>query len=188
MPTSKVMTKKENILKTFDFMLYSLKDKVHTFDYTIEDSFFQNFENSPVEKGNFDIHVVLDKSERLLQFHFEIVGKANLICDRSLDSFDYEIDKKASIVFKYGEKYEEAAEDLIILEHGTSIINIAKFIYELIAITIPFKKLHPRFNDEEDSEDEIELVYKDEQLEEAKEQENIDPRWEDLKKKFDNNL
>ena len=154
----------------------------------IEDSFFQNFENSPIQKGEFNIHLVLDKSERLLQFQFEIVGKTSLTCDRSLDSFDYEINRKANIVFKYGEKYEEAAEDLIILEHGTSTINISKYVYELIAIAIPFKKLHPRYDEDEESEDEIELVYQDEQSEEIEEQESIDPRWEDLKKKFDNNL
>ena len=179
------MTRAEDVLKEFEISLFSLKFKVHSFEYQIGKKFFDCFENSPLEEGEFEIEVSLDKSETLLQLEFFINGKAKLVCDRSLDEFDYSLSKTSRMVYKYGEEYEEMSEELIVIPEGTQILNIASVIYELIALEIPFKKLHPRFEEEEDDE-ELEAVYIDEEIEEEETEieEQIDSTWEDLKKKF----
>jgi uncharacterized metal-binding protein YceD (DUF177 family) len=53
-------------------------------------------------------------------------------------------------------------------------------MYEFIALEIPMKKLHPRFQNETDDEAEGKVIYSSGT--EASEDEPIDPRWEVLKK------
>lgn len=177
-------------MREYNILLFSLKEKVHEFRYKISKEFFKHYENSLVEDGDFEVIATLNKSESLLQFEFKIKGNAHLICDRSLESFTFPIEKTSKILFKYGENYEEISDDVIILEHGTSELNIAQWIYELIAVEIPYKKLHPKYNiEEEEDEDEddsnIQLVYTD-VIEEDSGEESGDENevWENLKKKF----
>lgn len=185
------MSEQSNVLKQFNYTLFSLKDGRHEFSHQIGDLFFDSFENSLVPNGNFKVDVVLEKSERLLQFEFFIEGSSLLVCDRSLEEFEYPIKMQTLINYKYGEAYEEMAEDLIVLKHGTSELNIASVLYELIAVEIPFKKLHPKFEQEEteEQEQEVTLVYSgDTQDESQDEEQKIDPRWSDLRKKFKNGI
>jgi len=179
------MDTRNNILKDFNYGLFSLKNKIHYFDHRADDQFFECFDNSPITTGDFEVKVVFDKSANLLQFDISIHGSAELVCDRSLETFDYEINKESKVVYKYGEEYQELSEDLIILAEGTQELNIASVVYELIAVEIPFKKVHPDLEDEWEEDAELALVYQDDADEsEDSEEEQIDPRWEDLKKKF----
>lgn len=181
-----------NNLKEFNFLLFSLSDKVHESSHQVNNKFFEQFENSPIEEGNFEVNITLKKSETLLQYEFKIKGVAKLLCDRSLEEFDFPMEKESKILFKFGENYDEPADDLIILEHGTSELNVARWVYELIAVEIPFKKLHPKFEEDEDEDFEeeeynnLQLVYSDvdDELEEEDEETDSSESWEQLKKKF----
>ena len=73
------------------------------------------------------------------------------------------------------------------IPYGADTINIAQHIYDFIGISLPMKKLHPRFRNEDIDEDGF-LVYTSEQepTEELKVQE-VDPRWAALGKLRMNN-
>jgi uncharacterized metal-binding protein YceD (DUF177 family) len=73
------------------------------------------------------------------------------------------------------------------IPYGADTINIAQHIYDFIGISLPMKKLHPRFRNDDIDEDGL-LVYTSEQepTKEPKEQE-IDPRWAALGKLRMNN-
>lgn len=64
------------------------------------------------------------------------------------------------------------------IHRGTETLELGQYIYEFIALAIPMKKLHPRFQDEPD--DEGSIIYTSDT--DKKEEEEIDPRWEKLKK------
>ena len=61
-------------------------------------------------------------------------------------------------------------------------INIGEFIYEFITLAVPLKKLHPRFEDELEEDDEPEMIYTSQDEEETDDSQETDPRWEALKK------
>ena len=75
------------------------------------------------------------------------------------------------------------------IPYGADTINIAQHIYDFIGISLPMKKLHPRFRNEDIDEDGL-MVYtsvkEQESSEDLKEQE-IDPRWAALGKLRMNN-
>jgi uncharacterized protein len=176
-----------NILKQYEITLINLKNKDYHFDFTMDKAFFELFDYSLVENGNLKTNLVLSKSETMIQLFFHIEGTVELICDRSLENFDFPINLQEKMILKYGEHHEQIDDELEIITRQTNIINIAQYMYEFISIAIPMKKLHPKFQEEEwdDEEDSI-LIYSSETdiLEEDSniDEENIDPRWQALKK------
>lgn len=172
-------------LEKYNIEIFKLSNAKHEYDFEVGNTFFSHFENSPVSKGNVNVHLCLDKRETFIEATFEFSGSVVLTCDRSLDLFDFPIDEKGKLIFKYGEEEMEVDDEISIITKATQRINIAQYIYDTICLSIPFKKLHPRFEEEEDDNSLGSLIYKDETPEDAdetdQENENIDPRWEILK-------
>ena len=164
-----------------DFLLNipSLKNGVHEFHFEIKNSFFEQFENGLVEKGNGECDLTLKKSETMMQLAFEINFEIELICDRSLEPFQYPIKKKVELIVKFGEVDEELSEDLIVINFETQIFNVAPYLNEIIGLSIPMKKLHPKYEGLETPD----LIYRSEDEENSEE---MDPRWEALKKLSNN--
>ncbi len=53
--------------------------------------------------------------------NFKIKGIAKLICDRSLEPFDFPVeDMHNKIVFKYGDQDEEITDEIIIINRDTA--------------------------------------------------------------------
>lgn len=167
-------------LKAFAVDILGLKLGEHSFEYTIEDEFFTNFEYSPVSVGSLVADVKVEKTERMITFYFKIEGKIELVCDRSMDEFLFPVAVQKEVVFKYGEEEKELGEDVYQISWDAQQVNLGQYLYEFIALAIPMKILHPRFLEEETFEDE--LIYTAEaDHKEEEEQETLDPRWEALK-------
>jgi uncharacterized protein len=189
--------------RLYNIDIVSLRSGKHDFEYEIDDRFFAAMPDSLVEKGALKVKVELQKSENMIVLQFDIKGEITLLCDRSLEDFQFPIDAQNRLVFKFGETFKEVSEELIVLSSGTATINLFQYIYEFIAVQVPFKKLHPKF--ETNDSDEDVLVYGevhdyfDEEEEEASDAidssdetnsptEPIDPRFAALLKLKNNNL
>jgi uncharacterized protein len=176
-------------MRDFDIDIFKLSNQKHDYEYVIDSSFFEGFENSIVEKGNLKVRLTLDKSETFIQASFHIVGIAELTCDRSLEKYDFHIDQPSKLIFKYAEEFNEISDEIITIPKDLQQLNMAQYIYEFIGLAIPMKKLHPKFVTEDDQEDaETILIYTtgtEKPGEEEKEE--IDPRWDILNKLKKNN-
>ena len=126
---------------------------------------------------------MLDKHETFIEAEFKIKGEAKLICDRSLEPFDFPVDIDSRIMFKYGEEEAELSDEIIIISRDRVSLELGQYMYEFISLSIPIKKVHPKFQDGEDDEDDNEgkLIYTSE-TESSEEEKEVDPRWEILKK------
>jgi len=157
----------------------------------VGDEFFNKFEdNTMVSKGNLLANVILNKDVNLIEALFEIEGTVELVCDRSLETFDFPLKTKEKVLYKYGTEEQEINEEIYVITRDTPKINLAQLIYEFILLAIPAKKIHPDYleeMDEEDYDSEGKLVYvsddewEDENEEPSSAQEETDPRWEILK-------
>jgi uncharacterized metal-binding protein YceD (DUF177 family) len=123
----------------------------------------------------------LDKHETFIEADFKIEGKVKLTCDRSLDPFDFPIHQENRILFKYGEEDKELTDEIIMISRDRVSLDLGQFIYEFIGLSIPMKKLHPRFKDEDESE-EGKMVYSSAPDENTNGDDEVDPIWEKLKK------
>ena len=168
-------------LKEFIIQFVGLKEGKHSFDYLIEDSFFEFFEFDEFNASNVKVDVELNKKSTLLEFHFTAKGTVNVNCDLTNEPFDQPIESDFELIVKFGEAYNDENEEILIIPHGEYEINIAQYIYELIVLSVPSKRIHPGV---EDGTLKSEILEKLEELrpKETKNNEDIDPRWNTLKK------
>ena len=177
-------------LSKYNIDIYGLEDKQYDYDMESGDAFFEELEQDLIEHGHFKTHVVLTKSATMLQLHFHTEGSVELLCDRTLEPFEEPVISDDRIILKFGDRDEELTDEIEIINRNTNRINIAKYVFEFIALSLPVKKLHPSLRTEDDQDDETEndeviLVYSsadDEETDENDSEEKIDPRWEALKK------
>lgn len=165
-----------NLLKSYDIDISKLDLGQYEFQFQIEDEFFELFDYSLIDHGSLSAHVILVKKTSFISLAFNIHGSIKLICDRSLDSYDFELKTEKEMVLKYGKEAQELSDEIEIIPFNTQIINIARFIYEFISVEIPMKKLHPRYKDEP-VDDQIIFSSGDDLA-----SPDIDPRWSELKK------
>ena len=174
------------MVDTFRVNIVGLANKIHHFNYELGDEFFKRYGTDLISKGSFVVNVAINKHETFLEVDFDIKGTAQLICDRSLEPFDYPIKTHKMVVFKFGDEDREITEEIMLIHRDTVSLELGQFIYEFISLAVPMKKLHPRFTeDEEDEESETgKIVYSSLSNEENDrgDDDDIDPRWEKLKK------
>jgi uncharacterized metal-binding protein YceD (DUF177 family) len=169
-------------LEKYNIELTKLKFQEYEYIFEGNDEFFACFEESLVEKGTFKAILKLKKTETLLQLHFDITGNLELICDRSLEEFDFPFEAQNLQILQFGDHKEELSDEMQVIPRGTTVINVAYYMYEAILLSIPMKKLHPKFKDEDNNSEYI-LVYSSESKQDSTPNlPEADPRWEELLK------
>jgi len=173
-----------DLLSTYKINLVSLQNGLHTYEFDVNDEFFTHFEDSILSQGNIIVKLNLTKQINLFIAEFKIGGSTKLICDRSLEEFDYPLDATYIVHFKYAEDFEEISDEIIHIPFGLPQLDLSQYIYEYIGLSVPMRKIHPKFADD-DSDEELEsIIYSSEvdEIEEDIEDEVVDPRWAALKK------
>ena len=165
-----------NLLKNYDIDISKLNLGHHEFRFQIEDEFFELFDYSLIDHGSLETVILLEKKTTFISIAFQISGKVELTCDRSLEKFAHDLSIENSMVFKYGDEEKVVSDEIEIITSNTQKINVASYLYEFISVSIPMKKLHPRYADEPE-ENQIIFSSKDEDN-----NSEIDPRWSELKK------
>lgn len=172
-------------LKDYTIPYVGLKIGKHHFDYQIDKKFFEHFEYDDFNDVNVKTDLVFEKKSTLLELHFQISGDVNVHCDLTNEPYNQLVNGVFNLVVKFGDEYNDDFEDIVILPHGEYEINVAQYIYELIILSMPAKRIHPGV---EDGTLDSEILKKLEELSpkglEEKEEtsEEIDPRWNTLKK------
>ncbi|MFD2822573.1 YceD family protein [Lacinutrix iliipiscaria] len=171
-------------LKAFTIPFVGLKEGKHHFEYDIEQSFFEYFEYEEFNDSNIKVNLVLNKKTTLLELNFKISGTVNVNCDLTNEPYHQSIENELDLVVKFGDEYNDDNIDILIIPHGEYEINVQQYIYELIVLGVPNKLIHPGV---EDGTLDSEILKKLEELspkltEDQNNKEDIDPRWNTLKK------
>ena len=127
----------------YEIPFYGLKEGIHSYDFEISSGFFENFGNPDLRGGNLKLNLTLHKSPQFLEFDFFITGTLKLTCDRCLEYFDFKIEVTEKLFVRFGDHFDELDDNVILIPRAESRINIAQYIYEFAALSIPYKKVHP---------------------------------------------
>ncbi|HEX8037542.1 MAG TPA: DUF177 domain-containing protein [Chryseosolibacter sp.] len=173
--------------RAYTVNIVGLSNTVHHFEFGVDNDFLSRYGTGLISKGSLKADVALDKHETFIEATFHIKGSVELICDRSLDPFDFPLDLHRTLVFKYGGANEELSDEIIMIHRDSESLELGQYIFEFIALEIPMKKLHPRFQQEEEEDDadaEGKIIYSSGSStdDDGNDGEDIDPRWEMLKK------
>lgn len=170
-------------LKYFNIPFIGLKQGKHLFDYEIDNKFFEAFGFDEFHNSNLNIALSFTKKNTLFELDFEVSGFVNVDCDISLEPYDQKIEGNFPLIVKFGPEYNDDNGEILIIPHEQYELNVSQFIYELIILSIPSKKVHPQVKD---GTMDSEALKKLRQLEvkqntSSRTEDTVDPRWDKLK-------
>lgn len=178
-----VVTMKQ--LNEFLIPFIGLKLGKHQFEYQISKSFFDAFDYDDFESCDIKVNVVLEKKNTMLELNFKHKGTVHVPCDLTGEMFDLPIKGKIRLVVQFGEAFNNDNDELLILPHGEHQIDLSQYIYEMIVLSIPLKRVHPGIKDgtlKSEALDKLnELKVKEKKVDKSKKEEDTDPRWDKLK-------
>ena len=166
-----------------DFVLsfFGLKEGNHKFEYRIDKQFFESYSFDEFLDADFTIVLDFVKKSTLLELYFKSEGKAAVTCDLSNEPFELPMSGALDLVVNFGEEYNDDNEEVLILPHGEHQLDLSQYMYEMIVLAVPLKKIHPGIADGSLKSD---VLKKLDELspEKKKDIKETDPRWDDLKK------
>ena len=135
------------VLKDFIIPFIGLKVGKHHFDYRIDNSFFQHFEYEEFNSVDVSIDLQFEKKLTLMELSFSVSGSVTINCDLTNEPYQQDLDDQFKLVVKFGNEYNDDNEEILIIPHGEYEINVAQYIYELIVLSVPAKRVHPGIED-----------------------------------------
>ena len=177
-----VMNDAKHVLAPFVLAFAGLKEGIHHFSLDITSKFFDAFDYTDFNAAALNAQVELNKKASMLELHFTISGTVNVSCDVSNEPFDLPINPKHELVVKFGETFNDENDELLVLPHGSHQVDVAQTIFETVVLAVPQKRVHPGIENgslHSDLLDRLDALHPNES---TKETEEIDPRWDALKK------
>ncbi len=170
--------------KEFNIPFTGLKQGKHEFKYTVNNTFFTSFGYDEFNEAEIKVTVELNKLSTFLELTFYANGTASVNCDVTNEPFQLPVEATIDLVVKFGEEYNDEDEALLILPHHDHQVNVSQYIYEMIVLAVPQKRVHPGVLDGTLDSEALETLekYRIKEVKEETVEENLDPRWEALKK------
>jgi uncharacterized metal-binding protein YceD (DUF177 family) len=174
-------------LREFTIPFVGLKLGEHQFDFNIGKQFFEYFEYDEFNDADIKLVAILTKKVTLLEFALSFDGFVNVNCDVTNEPYNQEISGEYHLVVKFGDSFNNENDDLLIVPHGSSEVNIQQYVYESLVLAMPARRIHPGIEDGTLKSDILikleELSLKQENINNSSEEdEATDPRWDLLKK------
>lgn len=171
-----------NEMKMFDIPFIGLKEGEHKFEYQIDNKFFDAFQYEEFDETQINVGLVFVKKPTMLELEFTSEGTVNVPCDVTGEPFDMETKGSLSLIVKFGEGYDDGNEEIVYIPNSAHKINVAHYIFEMLVLAAPIKRVHPKVLDGTLESDVFEKL---EELKIRKSTTNIeettDPRWGKLK-------
>lgn len=166
--------------KEFSIPFSGLKQGKHEFDYKIDNKFFESFGYNEFNGADINLDVVLNRTITMLELDFNAAGTVNVDCDITSEPYDQPISTEMNLVVKFGDAFNDDDDELLIIPHGEHQVNIGQYVYEMLVLAVPQKRVHPGIADGTLKSDVLEKL-KELQPKESKVN-KTDPRWDALKK------
>lgn len=167
-------------LIAFQIPILGLEQGLHHYDFECGDEFFNSFEKTLVENGNFDVHLVLDKKMDNIEMDFTFRGFINTSCDRCTAPIRLPVSGNANLLLKYAEKEAEEDEIVFIVRDRDSY-NVADFVHESIELALPFSNTYDCEKEVPKPCDQKVLDLLKEQSKKTKIKKEENPIWDTLK-------
>lgn len=168
--------------KEYDLPFSGLKQGKHDFNYNIDKTFFDAFGFTEFNGANVRVTAVLNKMSTMMELEFQANGHINVNCDVTSEAYDEQITANLPLVIKFGEAYDDSDDEILVLPHGEHKLNVAQFIYEMVVLAVPQKRVHPGIADGSLDSAALDLLNELQPKAPSENEENNDPRWDELKK------
>ena len=126
----------------YQINLLNIRKESKTFEFKMEDEFFEAMESMDVNGGSVQatvtVNVLADES---FQFLFHIEGVVQVSCDRCLENMDLPISTDNMLIVKQGSYYMEE-DDILTIPENENEVDVASYLNQFILLNIPIKHVH----------------------------------------------
>jgi uncharacterized metal-binding protein YceD (DUF177 family) len=133
--------------REFEIAWQGLKPGPHTYIYDLDDRFMQEREaDDSFKDWNVRVNLGFDKHESFFMLHFDVDGTVTVPCDRCGDEFRLRLWDEFDLVVKLmGEDAEkiEDEDDVVFIPRSETVLDISKWLYEFVMLSIPLQRIHP---------------------------------------------
>ncbi|HEX3024117.1 MAG TPA: DUF177 domain-containing protein [Chitinophagaceae bacterium] len=132
--------------REFEIAFVGLKPGVHVFEYRIEDKFFATYGEQDFKNCICDVKLSLDKKSGFMQLKFDLIGSADVICDKCGNSLNKQLWDEFNLIVKMVDDPElmneqEEDPDVYYISRSESHLHIADWIYEFVNLSLPMQKM-----------------------------------------------
>ncbi|MCG1037393.1 YceD family protein [Polaribacter sargassicola] len=170
-------------LREFNIQFVGLKEGNHLYTYDIDNTFFSYFDYDEFKSSSIQVSLDFVKKSTLLELTFNAKGYVEVPCDTTGELYNQEIDAVLPLIVNFGIEFNDDNEEILILPHEAYEFNVAQYIYEMIVLAVPLKRIHPGVLDGSlESATLSKLKELDSnRVEKTVEETETDPRWDKLK-------
>jgi uncharacterized metal-binding protein YceD (DUF177 family) len=134
-----------NRRREFEIAFVGLKPGIHEFSYSIDDRFFEEYQQQDFRQCKAQVKLILDRKSSFMLLRFELGGVLEVTCDRCNSDLPMDLWDEFSLTVKMVDEPElmnkqEDDPDVYYISRGESHINLSDWIYEFINLAIPMQK------------------------------------------------
>jgi uncharacterized metal-binding protein YceD (DUF177 family) len=132
--------------REYEIAFVGLKPGVHQFEYHINDSFFEDFQQQDFDNCNADVKMILEKSSSTFMIlRFQTGGNLQVVCDRCSNNLPLQLFDEFTVTVKMVDNpdlmnEQEEDPDVYYISKGESHLDVKTWIYEFINLSIPMQK------------------------------------------------
>ena len=132
--------------RDFEIAFVGLKPGLHSFEYEIDNRFFEEFGSQDFSNAKAQIRLKLEKNTGFMILKFEVGGTVEVQCDRCGNRLPMELWDEFEVLVKMTEdadkmNEEEEDPDVFYIPRTESHLDVKKWIFEFVILSIPMHKM-----------------------------------------------
>lgn len=167
-------------LREYKIAFRGLGEGNHSFEFILDNVFFDCFEATRGTQGKIDAIVEIFKSSLLMEVKIKIAGAVIVACDRCLGKMTLPVEGEMNLFVKQSEREEGNDDDYIVVSPEDDFLDLSSYLYETYMLNYPIRVVHADGECDQDMQKVLDEYVKDE---DAK---PVDPRWDELRKLINN--
>lgn len=132
--------------RDIEIAFVGLKPGLHEFTYDIDEKFFAEIETRDFANCSTKVKLVLDKKIGFMLLKFEVVGKADVVCDRCSNTLTMDLWDEFNMLVKMVDNPEEMNEleddpDVFYMSKTESHLHLNDWLFEFVSLSVPMQKM-----------------------------------------------
>ena len=132
--------------------LRALSTNVQQFRAVLDDAFFSSLDQQEIAKGRVEADITVQRtSEETFDVVCRLRGEVEVPCTYCLEPMTLPIEAEETLKVRFGDD----GETLTVLWHK-GLLDLSWPLYEMTALAVPIRHVHPECDSENENEDENE--------------------------------
>ena len=130
------------VLNEFKIPIIGMRQDHYQFDFQIDKSFFEAFDEPLYTNGDLKVTVMLNKQVGMIELDFIVKGKMLTECDRCLADIYIPVADEQHLIVKYSEEEQLEEDEIVYIHPDTPVLDLSQYVYEYICLAVPFIKTY----------------------------------------------